>query len=195
MLRKNLTRDDGAARLTIKPKVCACGCGREFLPVRPMQVVARMTCARRVVDQKKKAEREREKERKDAAKPRGYWMAQAQAAFNAWVRLRDELAGLPCVSCGRMHNGQWHAGHFLSVGARPELRFCESQVWRQCAPCNSHLHGNLVLYRAELIRRVGQAEVDRLEGPHAPKKYTVAELQAIRDEYRARTRALKKERQ
>jgi hypothetical protein len=30
------------------------------------------------------------------------------------------------------------------------------------------------------------AEVERLEGPNEPKKYTIEELRAIRDEYRAR---------
>lgn len=116
-------------------------------------------------------------------------MREAQTAFNAWVRMRD--AHLACVSCGRMHGGQWHAGHFVSTGARPELRFDEANVHKQCQPCNTHLHGNLVLYRAELIRRIGLAEVERLEGPQQPKKYSVADLRAIRDEYRSRVKTAK----
>jgi hypothetical protein len=40
------------------------------------------------------------------------------------------------------------------------------------------------MYRAELIRRVGLAEVERLEGPHPPRKYTVDDLREIRDTYR-----------
>jgi hypothetical protein len=57
-------------------------------------------------------------------------------------------------------------------------------------PCNRHLHGNLILYRAELIRRVGLAEVERLEGPHEPRKLSADDLKAIRDTYRARAREL-----
>jgi 5-methylcytosine-specific restriction endonuclease McrA len=128
------------------------------------------------------------RERKEAVKPRSQWLREAQTAFNAYIRKRDE--SMPCISCGRFHDGQWHAGHYLSTGARPELRFDEANVWRQCQPCNTHLHGNLVLYRAELIRRIGLAEVERLEGPHQPCKWTVTELKAIRDEYRAKVRAL-----
>ena len=125
----------------------------------------------------------------DAIKPRGKWMAEAQTAFNAWIRARD--SHLPCVSCGRMHEGQWHAGHFLTTGARPELRFDEQNCHRQCAPCNSHLHGNLVLYRPELIRRIGLAAVEHLEGHHEPKKWSISELKVIRDEYRTKLRAMR----
>jgi hypothetical protein len=85
-----------------------------------------------------------------------------------------------------MHLGQWHAGHYLSTGARPELRFDEQNLHKQCSACNTHLSGNLVLYRAELIRRIGLDEVERLEGPQDPKKYTIDELKAIRDDYRKR---------
>lgn len=127
-----------------------------------------------------------------AARPRGFWLKRAQAAFNAYIRARD--AHLPCVSCLRFHDGSYDAGHYLTVGARPELRFDETNVWRQCVPCNQHLHGNLVLFRLELLRRIGPAGVDRLEGPHDPKKYTVADLQQIHDTYRAKTKALSKPR-
>jgi hypothetical protein len=138
-----------------------------------------------------KAEREARVDlrmRKLAAKPRGWWLKRAQAAFNAYIRSRD--AKLPCVSCLRHHDGAHDAGHYLTVGARPELRFDEKNVWRQCVPCNQHLHGNLILFRAELLRRIGPAEVDRLEGPHEAKKYGVADLQTIHDTYRAKTKAL-----
>ena len=124
------------------------------------------------------------RKRKEAAKPRAQWMREAQTAVNAWIRWRDR--DLPCVSCGRHHQGQFHAGHFLSTGARPELRFDEKNLAKQCSACNLHLSGNLVLYRAELIRRIGLSEVDRLEGPQVPKKYTIDELKAIRDDYRSR---------
>ena len=123
-------------------------------------------------------------------KPRAEWQREAQAAFNAWVRERD--AALPCISCGRMHTGQWHAGHYLSTGARPELRFHPDNCHRQCQPCNTHLHGNIVLYRAALIGRIGLGMVEFLEGPHAAKKYTVDDLKEIKAKYQLMVRELKK---
>ena len=130
------------------------------------------------------AKRERLKSRSDYAK-------EAQTAFNHWVRLRDK--GRPCISCGRYHQGQNHAGHFLSVGARPELRYEPLNVWLQCAPCNTHLSGNAVLFRAALVREIGVEKVEWLEGPHEPRKYTVDDLKEIKRIYSAKARELLKQ--
>jgi len=126
--------------------------------------------------------------RRVALKSRRDWLNEAQKAFNAWVRARD--ATLPCVSCGRHHEGQYHAGHYLTVGARPELRFTPDNVHKQCSACNTHLHGNLILYRVELIRRVGLQIVEALEGPHSPAKWSTDELKTTRDAYRLLTKQL-----
>lgn len=135
-----------------------------------------------------KAERVDLRARKLALKPRKWWLKRAEEAFNAWVRTRD--AALPCVSCGR-HKDTYDAGHYMTVGSCPELRFDEANVHKQCVQCNHDLHGNSIRYRIRLLVLIGPAEVDRLEGPNAAKKYTIADLQAIHDDYRARTKALK----
>lgn len=155
------------------------------------QVCWTVACARKAARIKRLADEAREKAnlkaRKDAIKPLSHWTKQAQQAFNAWIRARD--TGKPCISCGRMHGGKVNAGHFLSTGARPELRFVETNCHLQCEPCNTHLAGNLIPYRAELIHRIGQAEVDRLEGPHPPLQLRADDLRAIRADYRARLKA------
>ena len=130
------------------------------------------------------------KVRKEKLKSRADHLREAQQAFNEWVRLRD--ADLPCVSCGRHHDGQYHAGHWRSVGANPELRFEPLNVWKQCAPCNTHLSGNLVNYRISLLQLIGAEKVAWLEGPHPARKYTVEEIKAIKADYRAKTRELKR---
>ena len=96
------------------------------------------------------------------------------------------------MSCGRHHDGQYHAGHWRSVGANPELRFEPLNVWKQCAPCNTHLSGNLVNYRTSLLQRIGAEKVAWLEGPHPVRKYTIEEIKGIKAEYRAKTRELKR---
>lgn len=152
-----------------------------------MQVVCSPKCAAEYAAKARTAAADKEhKARKVAAKTRAEWMREAQSVFNAYIRKRDEA--LPCISCGRHHTGQYHAGHYLSVGARPELRFEEDNVHKQCQPCNTHLSGNLVLYRAALIRKVGQDRVEWLEGPHEAKHYTVDDLKAIIAEYKAKTK-------
>ena len=155
-------------------------CGATFVPARLGQSVCSPACA--IID----APRHQEKARKSLAQVE----REAQQAFNEWVRLRD--ADLPCVSCGRHHDGQYHAGHWRSVGANPELRFEPLNVWKQCAPCNTHLSGNLVNYRISLIQLIGLEKVEWLEGPHEARKYTIEEIKAIKADYRAKTRELKR---
>lgn len=135
------------------------------------------------------ADRKATRIRLQALKSRADHLKEAQAALNAWIRKRDEL--LPCISCGRHHTGQYHAGHYLSVGAHPELRFNELNIAKQCQPCNVHLSGNALNFRVGLIARIGIGAVEGLEGPHAPRKYTIADAQAIKAEYKQKLRELK----
>jgi hypothetical protein len=104
-------------------------------------------------------------------------MKLAQQSFNFFIRKRDK--DLPCISCGRYHQGQWHAGHYLTTGARPELRFEPLNCHKQCAPCNNHLSGNIALYRQGLILRIGKSELEWLEGPHPSRKYSIEDLKEI----------------
>jgi len=112
----------------------------------------------------------------------------AQSAFNKYIRVRDDE--LCCISCGRHHTGQYHAGHYRSRGAHPELRFEELNCHKQCAPCNNHLSGNISNYRPALIIKIGQDKVDWIEGPHEPKKYTCAELKEIELKYKSKLKDL-----
>lgn len=184
---------------TIKPpkaKKCR-SCKQAFQPRNALQVACSPACAQSVAEAKRGKTEQATKvlERKDDAakrekmKSRADWLREAQAEVNSFIRERD--ADLPCISCGRHHRGQLHAGHYLSVGARPELRFEESNIHKQCQPCNTHLGGNLILYRKALIEKVGHAQVEWLEGPHEPKKYTIDELKEIKAHYRTLTRELK----
>ena len=176
-----------------KPKTCAV-CKTSFTPQRMAAKVCSPFCAltfaRSVTGKAKKiaAVKERKAD-KEKLKSRSDWAKEAQSAFNAWVRTRD--ADQPCISCGRQHRGQYHAGHYLSVGARPELRFEPLNVHKQCAPCNTHLSGNAVLYRKNLMPRIGIELVEWLEGAHSLKHYTVDDFKAIKADYAAKTKALK----
>ena len=142
----------------------------------------------------KKAEmegRKRAAERRQAVKPLSHFRNQAQQAFNDFIRYRDQH--LPCISCGRHHDGQYHAGHFRTTGANPELRFNEDNCHRQCAPCNNHLSGNLIAYQPALIAKIGQSRFDALMGPHELPKWKRDDYIRIRDEYRAKLKELKQQ--
>lgn len=139
----------------------------------------------------KKADRQRLAEKKQQVKPLSYFIKQAQQAFNEFIRYRDRH--LPCISCGRHHDGQYHAGHFRTTGANPELRFNEDNCHRQCAPCNNHLSGNLIAYRPGLIVKIGQARFDALMGPNELPKWKREDYIRIRDEYRAKLKSMKQQ--
>lgn len=168
---------------------CCHSCAIEFAREKSAKAVARQAAKRKDdnsnVENAAKAELS---QRKMEVKPIGYWMKRAQSAFNAWVRARDY--GQPCISCGRYHQGQNHAGHYRPAGSNPELRFEPDNCHKQCAPCNSHLSGNLTKYRQALIAKVGLERVEWLEGPHEPKRYRRDDYQAIESEYKAKLKEI-----
>lgn len=136
-----------------------------------------------------KNERRRQAKRRQAVKPLSYFSEQAQQAFNAFIRYRDRK--LPCISCGRHHEGQYHAGHFRTRGAHPELRFNEDNCHKQCSSCNNHLSGNLTEYRPALIEKIGLARFNALMEPHVLPKWTRENYIQIRDTYRKKLKELK----
>lgn len=160
-------------------KVCSPGCALTL-------AVSNRGKAKKVAQVKDKRET---KEKLEKLKSQATWAREAQTAINAFIRLRD--VHLPCISCGRHHTGQYHAGHYLSVGARPELRFVESNIHKQCAPCNTYLSGNAVLYRKALIEKIGLACVEDLEGPLETRKLTIDDLKDIKQKYVAKAKTLK----
>lgn len=173
-------------------------CGAEFQPMNSLAKACSPACALELVDrerERKEARARKEsrawiRKQKQALKTRGDHTREAQQAFNAYIRARD--AHLPCISCGTYTAGQFHAGHYRTTKAAPELRFDEANVHKQCAQCNNFDSGNIVEYRINLIARIGEAEVNRLEGPNEPKKYTIDDLKAIKAKYRALVRELER---
>ncbi|AGA72634.1 MULTISPECIES: recombination protein NinG [Pseudomonas] len=192
----------------IKPKKCkAPGCGNRFTPRTTTQKACSIACAvamskdSRVQNVAAKAitrqAREELKERREKLKTRREHMAEAQTAFNAYIRERD--AGLPCISCDSLPSdhdlitgSRWDAGHYRSVGACPELRFEPLNVHRQCVKCNRNLSGNAVEYRIRLVRRIGADQVEWLEGPHKALRLTIEDLQAIKALYRQKLKDLRR---
>ncbi|BES72185.1 hypothetical protein RE428_32030 [Marinobacter nanhaiticus D15-8W] len=141
----------------------------------------------------RKSEQERKawvRKKKAELKPRSKVLKEAQAEFNKFIRLRDR--DRPCISCGSYTAGQYHAGHYRTTKAAPELRFEELNCHKQCAQCNNFDSGNIVEYRISLIQRIGQEAVDWLEGLHAPKKYSIDDLEAIKAHYRKQNRELER---
>lgn len=88
--------------------------------------------------------------------------------FNLYIRIRDvDSNGLGiCISSGGiLHYGSpnTQAGHFISAGSCPALKFNEFNVNLQCKSDNYFKSGNLLEYRKNLIKKIGIEEVEKLE--------------------------------
>ena len=191
-------------RRPAKPKKCRVAtCRAVFVPSRMGQAVCSPACAMidapRHEPKARKAlaqiERKYIKVRKEKLKSRGEHMREAQQAFNAYIRARDQAAGHLCISSGKPLDWSGNAvdaGHYRSVGSAPHLRFDERNCHAQSKQDNRFLSGNAVDYRIGLIARIGQEAVDALEADQSVRKYTVDEIKAMKGKYRAMTRELKK---
>lgn len=172
-------------------------CSSVFEPRTSTQTVCSWECANayttKLAEKRKRQDeankRKEYRKAKEKQKTRADWMREAQQAFNAYIRARDDKE--PCISCGRHHSGQYHAGHYRTTAAAPELRFNELNVWKQCAPCNNHKHGNITEYRINLVKRIGIELVEWLEGAHSPKKYSIDDLKEIKRIYKEKLKSCK----
>ena len=188
-----------------KPRKCRV-CKSDFQPVRCLQQTCSFDCevklglihAERSKAKREKAERIAEiastKILREKLKTKSEWMREAQTAFNQFIRLRDQLAGHPCISSGQTLDWSGNnvdAGHYRSRGSAPHLRFDERNCHAQSKKDNRYLSGNAVDYRIGLIARIGLEAVESLEADQTPKKYTIAELKAIKSHYVAKLKEMK----
>ena len=176
---------------TTKPKLKKCKvCPSKFSPFSSTQQACSTPCAIELVkintaNKERKLHAKAKKNLKDNDK--SFQFDKTQVIFNKFIRVRD--AGHVCISCQKPPRKK-NAGHYLSRGASPELRFEELNCHLQCEHCNSFKSGNQALYRFNLITKIGQDKVDWLEGPHEPKRYTLDELKELQQEYKTKTKEL-----
>lgn len=187
------------------PKLKKCKICREpFMPRNMGHVACKPDCAQihgAMVAAKQKAKAQRQERAQDKVKREGMktypqLIREAQAAFNLVVRLRDQLAGYACISSGRpldWNGNAVDAGHWRSTGSAPNLRFNFDNCHAQSKHDNQYKAGNAVDYRIGLIGRIGLARVEALEADNMPRKWTHDELRAMKAEFQAMARELKKE--
>lgn len=153
----------------------------------------------KLIKKGRKIERKNLAERKKKLKSINDYAAEAQAAVNLYVRLRDH--NKPCVSCGCSKvsvfggyrgAGGWDAGHYRSRGAAAHLRFNLLNIHKQCVKCNRDRSGNVVDYRIRLIERVGKSAVESIESNNKPRKFTIEYLERIKRIFNRRARHYKK---
>lgn len=179
-------------------------CESSFRPWSSTQTVCGRVCAKRLVMAEKKQAAERakldralNKAAREGQKTIADLIEEAQVAFNAYIRARDE--GKPCICCGKpmerdiLGQPKVNAGHWRSRGAAGHLRFDEANCHAQRVSCNRPGGAKVGPFREGMIARVGLAEVERLESDNEPVKWDREVLRQIKTIYLAKTRQLKKE--
>lgn len=166
-------------------------CKRPFNARNSLQQVCSPQCALAMVKQQKVKEFKAEtRKRKQALKGKAEYMKEAQAAFNAFVRIRDH--NLPCISCQRHHQGQYHAGHYRTTKAASQLRFNLFNVHKQCSVCNNHLSGAITEYRINLCKKIGVERVEWIEHNQDEARYSIEYLKRLRAIFAKRKRIYEK---
>lgn len=168
------------AKFLRKAKVCKV-CGKEFLPYTTTQPVCSVNCLMEYNSEKEVKKRVKQM-KKDLLTHKDY-LNILQVVFNKYIRIRDKDKG--CITCSRPFRDKFDAGHFLSVGAYPNLRFNEDNVHGQCVHCNQHLHSNNAEYFVRLPERIGLERFNKLlEQRKEPLKLTIPEIKILIEKYK-----------
>jgi 5-methylcytosine-specific restriction endonuclease McrA len=173
-------------------------CLKEYTAEKPRQAACGPVCAliahrAKRVGVEQKAVRRAHRARKDAMRTITDYKKEAQTVFNQYIRLRDQFK--PCVSCGQSpHQGQRHASHFRPRSTASQLAY---NIWNcstSCAQCNSMKSGNLIPYRVELVKRIGEDRVLSLENNNNLANYTKEYLIRLKKVFKKRIKHLEAQR-
>lgn len=91
-----------------------------------------------------------------------------ERCLSSFQRLRrleeaDTNGNVRCISCGRiLHWKDAQGGHYVSRQNRA-VELERDNVWPQCPVCNGILSGNIVSYRINLVKKIGEERVKRIE--------------------------------
>lgn len=189
---------------TVKPvKLKKCkACRDPFIPTLPLQSVCNWECAKVLIEimrEKAKAmdakvARTALKEGRVALKSRKDHEGEAKSAVQLYARLRDTIAGLGCVSCGKPANwnGIWHGSHYMQAGSRSATRYNLWNINKACNQCNIFKGGAPTSYRVALITKIGLNKVEWLEQQTHVVKHSIEYMQRIKRIFNRKARILKK---
>ena len=184
--------------LKLMSRRCKCGCGVELLPAAKCKDIVskkgygsikcsaihakakRESKEAKEVKQRNSDLKKKVKARKKEIIPRSKWLSRLQTLINQWiVHVRDK--DKPCCTCGTTKPTiKYDAGHMISRGASPELRFELTNIHKQCSQrCNVYGSGKRKEYELFIIEEYGQDKLDWLNGPHQLLKEQYPDSESI----------------
>lgn len=151
--------------------------------------------SKKLAEKGRKIQRSDLRKKKESLRDRKWYIKEAQKWFNKFIRLRD--FGGRCISCqnplradNRLKGHLYDAGHYRSIGSCRELRFNEDNCHAQCVKCNRELSGNIVMYRLNLINKIGVERLNKIESYTAAIKWGIDDLKDIIRTYKAKCKEI-----
>lgn len=115
--------------------------------------------------------------KKTKQKTLAQWKKTTQRVVNKFIKDRDEK--LTCISCNKPITD---AGHYVPQGSSGVLRYHPDNINGQDVSCNRYKSGNLIEYRVNLVKKIGEDRVKWLEeNRNQIHKYTREQLVEIRN--------------
>lgn len=151
------------------------------------------TLRKSIIYGKKRADKEQKKEyraKKEAVRNKSYYEKKLQALINSIVRIIDFDKG--CISCDHGWQTPWtrqkHAGHRLSIGSNPQLRYNLNNIFLQCSICNNYKSGNERNYDNGLNKHYGivpLCKISDLRRSYQSLKLSINDLKEVREKAKA----------
>jgi hypothetical protein len=165
-------------------------CKDKFTPQNNTQVVCSIACSIKFMKSKKANDWQKEKKvLKEKLMTKSDYLNICQKVFNTYIRTRDKDKN--CISCNKKLVGKYDAGHFFSVGAYPNLRFNENNVFGQCVHCNRDKHGNVKEYDLRLQNILSTEDYNKLlNDRNKPALLSIEDVKELIAIYRIKTKEL-----
>ena len=187
-----------------KPRQRKCKhCGNKYTPYNSLQKACSPLCALEVGREARKLKEAREakdklKAQKEALKPRGEFLKEAQASVNRYVRFRDRHDN--CINCGEFvawDGNVSDAAHFYGRGGHPAMRFDLRNISKSCKKCNKHQDKWIAFYQDNLIDKIGlerfnQLKADRQYWDKTKRNFDIKYLKRIKKIFDKKLKMAKK---
>ena len=112
-----------------------------------------------------KANRTELKKERESVKTLSEFKKELQSKINKIIRLIDSEKG--CISCEHGWDSEFtrqaQAGHRLSVGSHPTLRYMFFNIYKQCSICNNFKSGNERGYDKGIIKFYGEEYLENIK--------------------------------
>ena len=166
-------------------------CKQPFEPQRPLQYVCSIPCSYEYSKKlQEKKEKEKFKELKEKCKQKRDFLNDLQNEINTIVRLIDN--NQPCIATG-LNNGKRNAGHYISRGSNPTIRFNLHNIHIQSEHSNSYKAGDTTRYKEGIINIYGADYLEFMDSlQQTPKlNLSIDEIKLAIKEARAIVKELK----